>query len=181
MNLVQLKDRSFLIRNLCFLQRLIVASAPLLQFGMAHARGDLHGYFAQHWEEEVGHDEMLAEDLVRLGVEDIPPCHTAASIAGSQYYLIAHEHPAMLLGYMLVLESNPLPMCAVEELERVHGVYLDSLRHHSLHDGDHAARIRQMIESCTPGLRERIEVNAQMVAGGLLGVAKRLAEGNVIL
>lgn len=179
--LTHLQDRDFLIRNLCFLQRLIVASAPLLEFALERSRGDLHEYFERHLEEETGHDEILAEDLQKLGVTNIPPCHTAASIAGSQYYFIRHEHPAMLLGYMLVLESNPLPLVAVEELERVHGVWLDSLRHHSLHDAAHAEEIRKMIAKAPVDLQTRINRNAELVSIGLAGVAKKLIEGTEVI
>lgn len=174
--LLHLKDRDFLIRNLCFLQRLIVASAPLLDFAMDYCTGDLRRYYEKHLEEEVGHDDMLAEDLRKLGCHVIPPSHTAASIAGSQYYFIAHEHPAMLLGYMLVLESNPLPMFAVEELERIHGVWLDSLRHHSLHDGAHSEEVKKMISWAPEHVQERIQRNALLVKVGLAGVAKKLIE-----
>lgn len=174
--LKHLRDRDFLVQNLCFLQRLITASAPLLDCAISFCAGELQEYYLKHFDEEVGHDDMLAEDLERLGVQDIPPCHTAASIAGSQYYFIQHEHPAMLLGYMLVLESNPMPLSAVEELEKVHGVWLDSLRHHSMHDVEHARQIKEMISLASPELQKRIHRNAELVSFGLAGVAKKLID-----
>lgn len=172
--LSNMMDRDFLIRNLCFLQRLIVASAPLLEFAIDRSQGKLQEYFIDHHAEEFGHDEMLADDLTRLGCEEIPSCHTAASIAGSQYYLIAHESPAMLLGYMKILESQPMPMADVIALEEKHGVHLDSLRHHSLHDGEHAAEIDRQIDRFPNAMQARILKNSELVAIGLNGVAQRL-------
>lgn len=171
-----LKNREFLVKNLCFLQKLIVASAPLLDFATDYSGGELRAYYEKHLEEEEGHDEMLEADLQRLGIDDIPISYTAATIAGSQYYLVAHEHPGMLLGYIAVLETNPLPMQAVVDIEETHGVLLDSLRHHSTHDPHHSAEVMRMIERCTPGLQTRIWQNAQMVKRGLDGVGKKLID-----
>lgn len=171
-----LMNRDFLVRNLCFLQKLIVASAPLVGFAAERSSGRLQDYFLDHQQEETGHDEMLADDLMRLGVEEIPPCHTAASIAGSQYYFIAHESAEMLLGYMLVLESNPMAYSDVLKIEEAHGVLLDSLRHHSLHDGDHSAEIKRQISRLSNPMQERVLKNAELVAIGLRGVFQRLVD-----
>lgn len=171
-----LRDKDYLVRNLCFLQKLIVASAPLLDFAIDYSQGGLRAYYEQHLEEEEGHDEMLEGDLQRLGVDSIPVCYTAATIAGSQYYLVAHEHPAMLLGYMFVLESNPIPLSAVTELEKFYGVWLDSFRHHSQHDAAHAADVTRMIEKCSPQLQTMIWDNARIVKRSLDGVGKKLLE-----
>lgn len=154
-----LDDRQYLIRGLCEVYRIIVASAPLLEFAIPRCDGALLEYYERHLLEEQGHDEMLRDDLLRLGVVDIPHSHHAAQMAGSQYYLIAHEHPALLLGYMHALESGPLTVSQVDELSRIHGTELTALRHHAEHDPGHREDLEGMIAMQPEHLRELIEWN----------------------
>lgn len=141
-----LLDRGFLIDNLCWFYQLMVASAPLLEFAISKL-GDnyLREYYSKHLTEEVGHDEMLRNDLLLMGVQDFPRSMSAARLAGSQYYLIAHHHPAMLLGYMQALESRPPKLSLVQELELHHKCTLQALRHHAIHDPHHAAELEIQI------------------------------------
>lgn len=137
-----LRDKQFLVDNLCWFYRLMVASAPLLEFAIKHCPDNyLKEFYAKHLAEEQGHDEMLAKDLVGMGIDRIPCSMSAARLAGSQYYLIAHHHPAMLLGYMQALESESLPVSLIEELEATHGCELACLRHHAIHDPHHIAEL----------------------------------------
>lgn len=152
-------DRKALIANLGFIYKVIVASAPLLRFAIERADGDLRDYYKEHLEEETGHDEMLLDDLKRLGVEDFPPDHIAAQLAGSQYYFIAHEHPAMLLGYMHALERNSMRVEDVDSLSALHGAELTALRHHAVHDPGHKEDLERVIAGLDPAMRLRVEWN----------------------
>lgn len=154
-----LYEKPFLCANLSFIYRLIVASAPLLVFAESRSKGALREYFAKHLTEETGHDEMLKKDLGELGVEQIPEYFCAAEIAGSQYYLIAHKDPAMLLGYMAVLEATPFPEEFIAQLEAHHGVALTALRHHAKHDPEHFAELCEVIDSLPESLQHAIGWN----------------------
>ncbi len=153
--------RENLIGNLSFIYRMIVASAPLLEFGIKRSEGDLCAYFHRHLAEETGHDEMLRDDLYRLGVRDIPRYHAAGALAGSQYYFIAHESPAMLLGYMAVLESAAPSVEIVDALEAAHMCELNALRHHAIHDPDHIKEINAQIEMQPEVMQSLIRWNAE--------------------
>ena len=144
---MRLFNRAFLVQNMLLLHGMIVASVPLLKFAVPKCGGDLRDYYRKHIAEEEGHDHMLRDDLAALGVTDIPPSFQAAKIAGSQYYLIAHEHPSALLGYMLALESNALNPFHVEQIERAHGTKLESFRHHAKHDPQHTIALRRQIDA----------------------------------
>lgn len=150
-------------RGLAFWYRLIVASESLLRAAMVKAEGELLDCYRRHLEEETGHDEMLRDDLARLGVTDIPHSHIAAQLAGSQYYLIVHDDPALLLGYMHALESSAMNIEAVDELERKHGTELTALRHHALHDPQHCKELEAMILSLDDARIERVAWNEACV------------------
>ena len=161
--LAPLFNRDFLCMNFCFFYRVIVASAPLLEFALPYAKGELLDYYKQHLAEETGHDEMMKDDLRRLGVADIPHFHRAAQLAGSQYYLIAHDDPALLLGYMHALEKNLPPVEFVDELSRYHGTELTALRHHAVHDIQHKADLESLIARMPDRLQRRISWNEDAV------------------
>lgn len=158
-----LLDRDFLIKNLCFMYRLIVASAPLLEFAIPRSRGELREYYEKHYAEEVGHDAMLLRDLHSLGIKDIPFDYTATQLAGAQYYLIAHHHPALLIGYMMVMEGSPLSAETIKDAEATHDCELTVLRHHSAHDRLHFKDLEQIRASMTPELQDAIAWNAAAV------------------
>jgi hypothetical protein len=152
-------ERQILVGTLSFVYRMIVASEPLLELACTKAKGALLAYYRQHLEEERAHDEMLLDDLKRLGVGEVPRFHSAAAVAGSQYYLLQHDDPALLLGYMRALESSSMPVATVDSLSERHGVDLTALRHHALHDPHHKADLDAMIASLEPELRARVEWN----------------------
>lgn len=168
-----LLNRQFLVRNLCFMYRLIVASAPLLEFASLRANGELRDYYERHYLEEVGHDEMLLLDLQALGVTDIPYDYAASQLAGAQYYLIAHHHPALLLGYMSVLEGNSLPLAKVEEAESTHGCKLTAVRHHLEHDPRHATDIQALRATFPSHVQAAIDWNSDGVRQILSAEAER--------
>lgn len=168
-----LLNRQFLVRNLCFMYRLIVASAPLVLFAAERSEGALRDYYSLHYGEELGHDEMLLSDLKALGVSDIPYDYAATQLAGAQYYLIAHHHPALLLGYMSVLEGNSLPMERVEEAEAAHGCTLSTVRHHIEHDTQHARDIQRLRSTLPSHVQAAIDWNADAVRQILSAEAER--------
>jgi hypothetical protein len=162
-----LNDKPFLCYTLSFCYRLIVASVPLLEVASLCSTGRLKEYFEKHIHEERGHDIMLMDDLVRLGVTNIPLSFPAACIAGSQYYLVSHEHPAMLLGYMHALESNTMNEDAVAALSKHHGVELKALMHHAKHDPQHAKDIESLLRTLDSNLLQRVLWNKSQVQNAL--------------
>lgn len=165
-------DRQFLVRALCTVYRMMVASAPLLEFAIPRSDGELRRYYLEHLLEETGHDAMLLDDLQRLGIDEVPYSRAAAEIAGAQYYLIAHEHPALLLGYMMALERESPPVEAIDELSSHHGTSLSALRHHAIHDPQHRKDLARLIAAQSRSVQERIKVNEErtliLLAGTLL-------------
>ena len=170
---MRLLNRQFLILNLCLVHDIILASPSLLEFALMGCSGELADYYRHHLEQERGHDAMAREDLVRLGCAEIIHYHVAAQIAGSQYYMIEHQNPAMLLGYMHVLESRALNEKAVDTLENHHGVRLSCLRHHAKHDPGHTAELERQINSLPSGLKADVLWNA----GGVLQVITYTMDG----
>lgn len=152
------------IRNaFSFVYRTMVASVPLLSFAISLSDGILKEYYIKHLREESGHDLMLLDDLKRLGVDEVPMFHFAAQFAGSQYYLIAHDHPALLLGYMRALERDSLPLDEIDRLCAHHGTELTALRHHAIHDPQHAADLDAIIASLDAKLQERVLWNERNI------------------
>jgi hypothetical protein len=151
-----------MIANLIFVHDAIVASEQLLIDAVAsidllpkssfHER--LAQYYNSHLEEERDHVKWLQEDLKSVGV-NVPvelPNKWAMSMAGSQYYLLKHAHPAALLGYMAVLEGDPTPVEVVDFLEHAHGKQLlRCLRIHAVKDLEHRKELFEVIDD-TPEL-----------------------------
>jgi hypothetical protein len=150
----RLFNRAYLAENMLLMYGMIIASVPLLKFAMVKCYGDLREYYKKHIIEETGHEKMLRDDLAAFGITDIFPSYQAAKIAGSQYYLIAHENPAALLGYMLALEANALNEDQVKMIERAHGTKLTCMRHHAQHDLRHSEDIKKQILGLPEKLRQ---------------------------
>lgn len=128
-------------------------------------------YYTLHALEEQGHDRWLLDDLAVLGVGDerafleLPNRHVAAMV-GSQYYLIRHYHPALLLGYIAFCEGHPLRREAIEGLQarsatspRVWRTY----RFHAEEDPHHLEELCAVLDEVPlepPPLRQAIVVNA---------------------
>ena len=162
---MRLFNKRYLIENLCFMYGVIIASAPLLEFAISHLEdGDLQDYYRRHLTQETGHDQMLLNDLAGLGITDVAEYHQAAQIAGSQYYLVAHDHPALLLGYMHFLESNALNEEMVASIEAHHGVDLECLYHHAKADPAHTKELEAQISKLDAKLRERVIWNERATA-----------------
>lgn len=152
--------REQFIQLFSFAYHTMRASVPLLEFAIQHTDSkELCAYFERHHAEEQGHDQMLLTDLNNLGVGLVPLPHFAAQFAGAQYYLIAHEHPALLLGYMRALESESMSVADVDALSTELGVELTALRHHAIHDPQHLKDLDAIIGAMDEWARDRIEWN----------------------
>lgn len=153
-------DKASLVSIMSFSYHTMRASVPLLEFALDRTEDNaLREYFMKHIVEEAGHDRMLLSDLHALGVDEVTLPHRAAQFAGSQYYLIAHEHPALLLGYMRALESESVNVDDVDAISKLHGVPLSALRHHAEHDPQHKKDLDAIIAEMPANLRHRIEWN----------------------
>jgi hypothetical protein len=93
----------------------------------------LIGYFVRQIPQETGHDNWLVEDLEALGLSRerimarMPP-PTVAALVGAQYYWIFHHHPVALLGYILVVESEPPSVELVERTVAETGLPREAFR-----------------------------------------------------
>lgn len=164
-----MKRDQLLVEALSYVYRTMVASVPLLEFAIPKSEGALRDYYVKHLDEERGHELMLADDLKRLGVDEIPRFFRAAMLAGSQYYLIAHEHPALLLGYMRACEQAKMSPEEVDELSESHGTPLTCLKHHAIHDPTHKQDLSAMIDSLPEDLKELVLWNERNVKAILNG------------
>lgn len=143
--------RSCFIDNLFFLYHTMRASENLLKTAGRKAEGELQAYYKEHLEEERGHEKWLKEDLESANVlMDSPAPIYAELLVGMVYYRILHQHPAALLGYMLLMEGNPADMLRVGILESLHGKQLvRTLRYHAEHDVSHGTKLKEVINSLT--------------------------------
>lgn len=141
-----MSDRDTLVRNLIFCLYLISESEALLEDAIEESEGRLREYYVSHLEEERNHAKWLREDL---GEEfrDIPTLYYMAKwITDTQFEMIK-RNPVNLLGYMAVLEGNPMPMESLEMLESMHGLkLLRTLRFHAEEDVAHAKELWKQID-----------------------------------
>lgn len=139
-----------------------LASVPLMQAAREALRGhaqdpltsSLDGYFRRHIPEEVGHDQWVLDDLKTLRDE---PHHSGwassasvATLVGAQYYWLRHLHPLTLLGYIAVIEGEPIDIALVEDVGRQHGLPRDSLRAYVRHghlDVAHSADLDLLLDT----------------------------------
>lgn len=164
---VNLRDRGVFLRNLAFIYQVIIASENLLRVGiaMAPAGSPLLNFFEDHLSEERGHAQWLLQDLQRAGYKLQAHDWAAVELVGAQYYLMFHVNPVLLLGYMAVLEGNPMPLAKVEELEQLHGADLcRTLRYHAVHDVRHGEDIFDFFDTLQPGEQLLIVDNAIQTA-----------------
>lgn len=169
---VDLRSCAVLVDNLIFAHQLMVASEQLVDFAVHRLEtGSISAferallvYLREHVEEERGHAEWLARDLVTAGVivATRPTSWDAVQIVGAQYYQVLHGHPVALLGYMAVLEGSPMPTADIEALEALHGPeMLRTLRFHAEHDIDHASSLRHLLDQVPAALQESVVNSAE--------------------
>lgn len=186
--------RDLLPRYLCTLYRVIEASVPLLRLA-AHRCGEraafdplaatLTDYFTRHAAEERDHDAWLLEDIESLGIRRADviasvPSATVASLVGSQYYWIQHEHPVALLGYLAVIEQ-PTDPAYYDEVARRTKLPKDAFRtliYHARVDSDHEHDLDRCIDALplTSKHESVIGSSAIISAGGVAAVYRDVAE-----
>jgi hypothetical protein len=182
-----------LIANLIFLHDVIVASEQLLIEAVASTdllpRNSFHARLVQYYcsllEEERDHVKWMREDLKSVGVNVLAalPNQLAMGMAGSQYYLLKHAHPAALLGYMAVLEGDPTPVEAIEALEHQYGKQLlRTARIHAVKDLEHRKELFEVIDDAPGSLRGLISYSTDntleyMIAAARIWVKKERYDG----
>lgn len=165
-------EKNVVLVNLLFMQQVMTASHDLLKtalysIGRGKFENALAAYYNEHMNEEKGHAAWLARDLksADIDVRKMTLSRKAVEMAGTQYYLIRHIHPAALLGYMAVLEGFPMSMQSVEELEAAHGKELfRTLRYHAEHDLEHRKDLFRMIDTVPEKYRQIVQDNAAQTA-----------------
>ena len=147
-------NREEFMRLMAFALQLITATNDLLRQAGELSTGKLKEYYVKHYEEEKQHEQWLREDLEGY---EIPTNSLAVAIAGSQYYLIRHKHPACLLGYMLCLE-DPIDSKHAEAM-KVHGKLARTFMIHAHEDKAHLSELIALINEF-PELHDEIEFSA---------------------
>lgn len=170
-----LSSRAFFVDNLVFVYHLIVASEPILRDCAFHGPHTLTRYFELHLTEERNHADWLRRDLETAGVTTINRRFQfdAAEIAGAQYYLARHGMVPAVLGYLLALEGEPMPMQVVAQLEEIHGFGMcRTLRHHAFSDADHCADLVRVVDCIDPKFTAAIRENAIRTVDGIARSAR---------
>jgi pyrroloquinoline quinone (PQQ) biosynthesis protein C len=181
-------------RYLVAMHGVIRASVPLMEAAVRRCRNadvagrlatGLDAYLSRHIEEERGHDEWLRQDLAALGADPDEllrraPDAVVAQLVGAQYYWIAHAHPAIVLGYIWLLESYPPAPAFIDELQRRTGhpaAAFRTLRRHADLDPGHRAELAALLDMLRPGPRTRAAIDANMLhsVGALTELFRRLA------
>jgi hypothetical protein len=158
-----LTHRDALLKNLVFSWHCMKASENLLKQAKLKSKGKLKAYFAEHLDEERGHEDWLAADLLTAGIDvhKTPIPRLAVEMVGTQYYLINHVDPAALLGYMARHECFPASLVQIELLEKVHGKeLLRCARYHALNDVAHGQELLNITDELPQKSQSLILENA---------------------
>lgn len=148
--------------------RLLAAAAARL----GPEKHRLFARFAEHMQEEAGHDRWALSDLEALGV--VParvvtstPLPATDAMVGFQYYAIEHLGPVSILGYIYALETlgSGASTSVAEALKRVLGVgdnALTFLVGHGEADVGHVEKLKDLVrvEAETQTDRELIQRTA---------------------
>lgn len=112
-------------------------------------------YLEEHIEEERGHDELLLQDLERIGfsrqavLRRLPsPCIAAAE--GAMHYWTVHHHPIALFGSMIPSECYPTGRDTIRWMQQQTGYPRAAFRTMELHsdlDQGHGAEALAMLDS----------------------------------
>jgi hypothetical protein len=176
-------------RYLATMHSVVRASVPLMaravdrcaQSGVPSAQARaLARHLAAHIEEERDHDAWLLEDLSAAGLDpgrelSRPPAPAVARLVGPQYYWVDCCHPACLLGYVAVLESNA-PAPRLSELLAIRSGLPDdafrTLRHHSEVDTGHSSAVFALLDrlDLSPVERRAVRVSALHTVSALIEV-----------
>ncbi|HEY7483595.1 MAG TPA: iron-containing redox enzyme family protein [Streptosporangiaceae bacterium] len=177
---------------------LVRASVPLMEVAVEScddlppddpSAEPLAAYFQAHIAEERGHDDWLTEDLAALGVREPDallgpaPMEDIAALAGAQYYLVRHYHPACLLGYIAVLEGCPPNADVVDRLPARTGLPTPAFRtlaEHAALDPGHQRDLDRLLEALplTAAVGAAVARNAAYTADRAAGLLRSLAPAN---
>lgn len=128
--------------------------------------------FAEHMQEEAGHEQWALRDLEALGVPRsrvvaTTPLPPTDAMVGYQYYAIEHLGPISILGYIYALETlgSGASTSVAEALKRVLGVGDDALTFllgHGEADVGHVEKLASLIraEAEAPADRELVQRTA---------------------
>jgi hypothetical protein len=178
------------IANLVFMHDVIVASEQLLIEAARSTermlRSSFHvrlaKYYRSHLEEERDHAQWMRDDLKSVGVAPELPNKLAVAMAGSQYYLLKHEHPAALLGYMATLEGDPVPVEVIESLEHAHGKQLlRCARMHAIKDLEHRKELFAVIDDTPDSLLGLISYSADNTLDYMVQATRTWGEGKGVI
>jgi hypothetical protein len=168
-------------------------SCPLMK--MAYERlGDgnpeVADYLDKHIVEETGHEQWLLEDLERLGfdrraVTASTPLSETIDLVGAQLYVINFLHPAGLLGYVYVMESQPpseTSLRLLQERFEITPAAMTFLARHGEADVKHRRELKSMLDRCFAGSRERHAaiVSAVTGLGSINRLLTRIQSGNFV-
>jgi hypothetical protein len=164
----KIESRDSFLTWLKFSHGVIRASEPLLQIAISKSDGALREYYAESLANERDHADWLAEDLQTLGETPYVIDHASAATAGAQYYYLQHVGPYALLGYIAALEFRPMPLEHVDALALAYGeAALRTVRHHAMHDIDHAKTLSEVIDMYEE--QARIIVYSALLTARMIG------------
>ena len=142
---------------------LIRFSVPLMETAMETCRrrasdpvcAAMLPYLEEHTEEERGHDELLLQDLERIGVSRKTvlrrlPSPTVAAAQGAMHYWTAHHHPVAMFGSMIPSECYPISLETISWLEQQTGYPRAAFRTMEMHselDQGHGAEALAMLDT----------------------------------
>lgn len=137
--------------------------------------------FFKHLSEESAHDQLLINDMRKLGfnLESLPERSETKMFWEGQYFKIEHQDPAALLGYIYFLEDLASDICPelTKLLVSLYGI--DSVRFLKLHgeeDPDHVEKAYQEILKLNPERQRLIALNYEQSALAYLQMIRAIAE-----
>lgn len=175
---VNLYDKRIAEKNLALMHQVIIASENLLQEAIKCIGIPVTAfehmfltYLQRHLFEEAGHAEWLADDVPIGGALSA----NAIALPATQYYLINHVHPVAILGYMAVLENNPMSFGLLEELEALHGEKMyRTLRYHITHDAEHLSDLSAVLDAAPEALQPIMMDSAMHAAMCMNSISEEL-------
>lgn len=163
----------------------VVASVPLMRLARRAAVGEslkeYRLYLDHHIREEEHHATWLLEDLHTLSSDGLSaPSPEAMSLAGIGYYAINHCRPLSLLGYMYALESSPLSVDALRDLQARCGLSNHDMRTlavHSENDPHHREELDTVL--CSHWVTGEVQSQVTVVATATLRAGIQLLDSMI--
>jgi hypothetical protein len=157
---------------------------------LGEANSEIKTYLEKHIGEETGHEEWLLNDLEQLGfdreaVKTSTPMAETIDLIGSQLYVINYLHPAGLLGYVYVMESQPPSETSLKLLQELFGIRPDAMTffiRHGEADLKHRVELKFMLDTHFESLPERqaATISAVMGLSGVNRLLNRARSGDFV-